>query len=114
MKKQILTLTAILTASAMAAAGRSVTAHVPAPEDSVPASGVCTPQISADGRTVKKYRVKTDILQVRSGPDTSCPVIGSLTKGQKIRVLAIKHGWARVKFAGVTAYVYARYLLPPE
>ena len=56
MKKQILTLTAILTASAMAAAGRSVTAHVPAPEDSVPASGVCTPQISAAGRTVKKYR----------------------------------------------------------
>lgn len=65
---------------------------------------------SQESLSTVKYRVKADMLNVRCGPDTSYPVIGTLAKKQTIQVRTISSGWAEFKFQGCTAYVSTRYL----
>ena len=113
MNKQILTLTAALAAAALAAAPVSCL------DSSIKAQAAENQraQVYAAGQSVKtyrKYRVKADIINVRCGPDTSYPVIGTLTRGQKIKALSVHDGWAQVRFAGVTAWVSTRYLSPAK
>ncbi len=66
-------------------------------------------------KTMKKYDVTSDILNVRSGPGTDYPVIGSLTRGMKVKVISVKgekgNRWAKIKFEGLTAYVSAKYVV---
>ncbi len=71
-------------------------------------------EVSAAGRSWKKYVVKADQLNVRCGPAISYAVIGSLARSQKINVISISGGWAKIKFQGCTAYVSAQYLSKPK
>lgn len=68
------------------------------------------------GQSVKKYYVTSDILNVRSGPGMDNSVIGSLTHGMEVKVIAIesenKNRWAKIQFEGLTAYVSAKHLAP--
>lgn len=68
------------------------------------------------GQPVKKYYVTSDVLYVRSGPGTDHSVIGSLTHGMEVKVIAIKtenkNRWAKIQFEGLTAYVSAKHLAP--
>lgn len=65
---------------------------------------------------VKKYYVTSDVLNVRSGPGMDNSVIGSLTHGMEVKVIAIesenKNRWAKIQFEGLTAYVSAKHLAP--
>lgn len=66
----------------------------------------------------KRYYVTADILNVRSGPGRDYSVLGSLTQGMRVKVISIKgekgNRWAKIRFAGVTAYVSAKYLAENE
>lgn len=65
-------------------------------------------------RSVKQYYVTSDVLNVRSGPGTDYPVIGSLTHGMKVKVFSVKgekgNRWAKIRFEGLTSYVSAKHL----
>ncbi len=82
------------------------------------ASAVKEPVTAAEAistkRSVKKYYVTSDILSVRSGPGTDYPVIGSLTRGMKVKVTSVKgkkgNRWAKIKFQGLTAYTPVKHL----
>jgi len=66
------------------------------------------------GRSVKKYYVTSDVLNVRSGPGTDYSVTGSLTHGMEVKVVSIEgeneNRWAKIQFGGLTAYVSAKHL----
>lgn len=50
-------------------------------------------------------------LNVRSGPSTSYPIIGSLTKGSHIIVLSAQNGFCKILYAGTkTGYASASYI----
>lgn len=49
------------------------------------------------------YRVSESTLNVRSGPSTSYPVIGSLTKGTQVLIKSRKNGWDYVSFTWANA-----------
>ena len=72
------------------------------------------PVMAAEHSAAKKNYVTSDVLNVRSGPDTDCSVIGTLTRGMRVKVYSIRgekgNRWARIRFQGVTAYVSAGYL----
>lgn len=67
-------------------------------------------QNEARGIFTTKYRVTASALNVRSGPGTGYSVIGSLSKGQVIKVKSISQGWAKFTFNGQNGYVKADYL----
>ena len=54
--------------------------------------------------------VKTDSLNVRTGPGTNYKKIGTLKRGQRITVLSTSGGWAKFNFNGKTGYVSLSYL----
>lgn len=105
MKKHILT---ISVAAAMLAVPVFEASAIKAP---VAASAA---EASAKPANAGKYYVTSDVLNVRSGPGTNYPVIGSLTQGLKVRVISVigdkGNRWAKIKFEGLTAYVSRRYL----
>lgn len=49
-------------------------------------------------------------LNVRKSPSTTGHILGTFESGQKIEVLNIDKGWAKVKFNGKTGYVSAKYI----
>ncbi len=103
MKKHILT---ISVAAAMLAVPLFGASAIKAP--------VVAAEASAKPANAGKYYVTSDVLNVRSGPGTNYPVIGSLTQGLKVRVISVigekGNRWAKIKFEGLTAYVSRRYL----
>ncbi|HSQ88286.1 SH3 domain-containing protein, partial [Romboutsia sp.] len=54
--------------------------------------------------------VNTDSLNVRSGPNTSYSIVGSLKKGEKVNVISERNGWSKIDYKGETAYTSSRYL----
>lgn len=49
-------------------------------------------------------------LNVRKSPSKTGHILGTFESGQKIEVLNIDKGWAKVKFNGKTGYVSAKYI----
>jgi uncharacterized protein YgiM (DUF1202 family) len=49
-------------------------------------------------------------VNIRSGPSTSTKVVGGLYRGQTVTALSSANGWTKIRFAGGTAYIAARYL----
>lgn len=78
------------------------------------AESVMAAESASARQSVKKYYVTADVLHVRSGPDTDASVIGSLTRGMEVKVISVKgekgNRWAKIRFAGLTSYVSAKYL----
>lgn len=72
------------------------------------------PVLAAQHSAAKQYYITADVLNVRSGPDKECSVIGTLTRGMQVKVYSIRgeheNRWAKIRFAGLTAYVSAKYL----
>jgi N-acetylmuramoyl-L-alanine amidase len=52
-----------------------------------------------------KATVVGDVCNVRSGPDTTYKVIGSVTMGTTVEVLSYENNWAKVKAGSVTGYI---------
>ncbi len=98
----------------------AVTAMLAAPVCQI--SAVTQPVVAAAsqgasaGKSAKKYVVTANMLYVRSGPSTDDPVIGSLSRGMEVKVVSISsieekgNRWAKIRFAGLTAYVSRNYL----
>lgn len=62
--------------------------------------------------TPQTYTCNARVLNVRSEPDVSSSVRGSLQKGQEIQVHEIIGDFARIDFNGATGYVALKYLTP--
>lgn len=63
----------------------------------------------------ERYEVDVDsYLNIRSAPDTSAPVVGTISRGGTLEVYEIKDGWAKVKLDDSVAYVSADYLRKAE
>lgn len=60
----------------------------------------------------KPYKVTASKLNVRSTPDASGAVLGSLTQGSQVEVNRISGGWAEITFKGKKAYISAQYIAP--
>lgn len=56
------------------------------------------------------YIVTADSLNVREGIGTSYPVLGTLSKGDKVEVLAFNENWGRIDFGGREGWISASYL----
>ncbi|MDU6115835.1 MAG: N-acetylmuramoyl-L-alanine amidase [Paeniclostridium sordellii] len=52
----------------------------------------------------------TDSLNVRSGYGTSYPVIGNLSRGNKVEIVESKNNWHKIKFNGAYGYVSGNYI----
>lgn len=60
----------------------------------------------------KPYKVTASKLNVRSTPDASGTVVGSLTQNTQVEVNRISGGWAEITFKGKKAYISAQYIAP--
>ena len=54
--------------------------------------------------------VSVDRLNMRSGASTSYRTLKVLTKGTKVEVISTSNGWSKIKYSGITGYVYDEYL----
>lgn len=60
----------------------------------------------------KPYKITASKLNVRSTPDASGAVVGSLTQNTQVEVNRISGGWAEITFKGKKAYISAQYITP--
>ncbi len=49
-------------------------------------------------------------LNIRSGPSTASPIIGSIPNGSEVTVFSVDNGWAVISYNSFTGYVSAMYL----
>jgi hypothetical protein len=76
----------------------------------------------AQARTPGEYIVSADTLNIRLAPGTSAKVKGKLYQGQKVEVLEVNNGWARISryydgsaeglSGNVARWVFATHLAP--
>lgn len=67
--------------------------------------------IETQGIITTDYIVTASSLNVRSGRGKGYPIIGSLSKGQTVKVYnnSLDDNWVKIKFNGSTGYVSARF-----
>ncbi len=58
------------------------------------------------GQTVE---INTGYVNVRSGPDTTYDVLGSLSLGDQVQVTGSQDGWYIIDYNGQKAYIFAEY-----
>lgn len=68
--------------------------------------------LSASGAALaqKPYEVNAQSLNVRRGPSAKTKAEGVLHMGERVEVVEISDGWAKINYNGKTAYVSARYI----
>lgn len=59
--------------------------------------------------TTEKVTIEVDILNVRSGPSTEFPVIGQLTKGTQVEVIAVEQGWYQIHFSEKEGWITSQF-----
>ena len=64
-----------------------------------------TPNPTPETKTV----YTTENLKVRTQPNTSAEVLGTLKKGTKVETYGLKDGWYEIKYEGKTGYISAKY-----
>ena len=64
-----------------------------------------TPTPTPETKTV----YTTENLKVRTQPNTSAEVLGTLKKGTKVETYGLKDGWYEIKYEGKTGYISAKY-----
>lgn len=62
-------------------------------------------QITATGKVIN-----TDSLNVRKGPSTSFDIIGTLSDGEKVKIVAKSNNWYKIEYNGTHGYVSASYI----
>lgn len=60
--------------------------------------------------TYDKYRCTASVLNVRTHPDKTSRVLGTLRKGQEIEVIDIENGFAAIEYNGQRGYASLKYL----
>ncbi len=82
-----------------AAYTRAAGPNTPAPSPTPPVSG-------------NSVRVTSSSLNVRTGPGTQFPAIGSLKQNSIVAVTARSPGWLQINFDGRVGHIYANYTTP--
>lgn len=69
-------------------------------------------RIETQGIITTDYIVTASSLNVRSGRGKDYPIIGSLSKGQTVKVYnnSLDDNWVKIKFSGSTGYVSASFI----
>ena len=80
--------------------------EAPAPTESTPEPTTTT---TTAPRNVMV--VTADSLNVRTGPGTDYDVLGTLSQGEEVVVLALEGDWYRIRYQSSEAYVHADYLM---
>ena len=62
-------------------------------------------QITATGKVVN-----ADILNVRKGPSISFDIIGTLSGGDKVKIIGESNGWYKIEYNGTYGYVSESYI----
>ncbi len=60
-------------------------------------------------KTSTEAVILTNGLNVRSAPSTTAPVIGTLSKGQKVAVHSVDNYWVKVQYGSQVGYVHKLY-----
>ena len=63
-------------------------------------------------KATSTYVCTANSLNVRSYASASAPVIGKLTKGQRVEVYQITNNFAKINYSGKTGYVSSKYITP--
>lgn len=95
-----------------------VTRNIPAPVAAAPTPAPAAPPATGGGGSYSgaKYRtvnISSGTLNLRSGPHTSSPVIGSLANGEGVQVIVDspdQPGWTRIATRSGEGWVANRYL----
>lgn len=73
-----------------------------------------SPRASAPTETAtpatQTFQCTADVLNIRTSPNTYSNVIGTLKKGQQVKVYETTNGFARISYNGQTGYVSLKYL----
>ena len=89
-------------------------ASTPAPQSSQPSveAGVTMP-IQGTATPIQGTTTPMQAVSLRSGPNTSSPVIGTLQPGMTVQVLAsANHGWLQVETPAGSGWTWGSYLAP--
>ena len=81
-------------------------AEAEATEAATPAAAV--DEVLALNEAVESH-VTCDVLNVRSTPSTANPRIGTLKRGESLKVLGLSDEWLQIDYQGQKAYVCAMY-----
>ncbi|MGM9973693.1 MAG: SH3 domain-containing protein, partial [Clostridiaceae bacterium] len=79
-------------------------------------TGYCSAEylkkVSSEEKVEETYKTMeaTTYLNVRKGPSTSHEKIGMLDPKDKVKVISISNGWAKISYKNQTAYVSSSYL----
>ena len=68
------------------------------------------PQTEVVTPVTRTYRCTAKVLNIRTAPNTSSTVIGTLRKGQQVEVYDTDNGFAQISYNGRTGYVSLKYL----
>lgn len=79
----------------------------PTPEEPKPEPVKPTPP---SGEVISQGKVTADVLNVRSGPGTTHPVIGQLAMNSQVSIYGINGDWVTINFNNTTGYVHKRYI----
>ncbi|MGE7879783.1 SH3 domain-containing protein [Peribacillus muralis] len=64
--------------------------------------------------SVKDAHVTATSLNVRSSPSTSSSIVGSYKKGDAVKLIHVKNGWAEIIIEGRVVFVSAAYISPSK
>ena len=79
----------------------------------IPDQQVITPPVAeAPEKTLGKYIVLPNNLNIRKGANTVSGIVGQFHKGDIITVISIENGWALVEYDTERVYVSAQYIVP--
>ncbi len=65
--------------------------------------------LTVEAKETTDYQASAD-LNIRSKASTKAKVLGTLSKGDAVKVYSIDGDWAKISYDGGTAYVAAKYL----
>lgn len=68
------------------------------------------PEPEKPAQTAQYASVNASALNFRKGASTSSAVIKTLSRGDTVQVLEYGSEWCKVRYGGVTGYMYTRYL----
>lgn len=72
--------------------------------------GIASTPVATQSTSIKEGEVTASILNVRSGPWTTYPIIGKLSKGQKVKIAKEANDWYDIYFGTNGGYVSKEYI----
>jgi len=91
---------------------------VPAPVTPPPSpTPTVTPPVVVNGlafmdqNATGLVNTQSDVLNVRSGPAKTAPILGTVAKGARVNITGVAPGWYRIRFKDGIGYVSGDFIL---